>query len=108
MEISIVSRPCDLCSGRGLLRPRCLCPLCEGAGHVPRLRLVVPVVAAAEALAFDGPWWTRLLVTGAESSEGRTVARGVTESGRAVTTLLRPGALTRARHALFEEKGSAT
>jgi hypothetical protein len=104
---NIRSLLCTLCGGRGLIRPGSLCPRCEGAGHVPRLSVAIPVVGRRQALPSDGPCWLRLAVLSTERlADGRVLAHGIGDEGRPATAILEARALAEAGTVLFSEIGT--
>ena len=94
---------CGVCGGAGLLAPDRLCPACECDGRVQPIEFTVPVLTPADALAVDTTWWSRLAVLSIESRRNRLVARGICDTGRELSVLVRPGALARVRRVTFAE-----
>ncbi|HLK90201.1 MAG TPA: hypothetical protein VKZ18_09925 [Polyangia bacterium] len=106
IPVSRATVRCTRCRAFGVLPEGGVCPICEGAGDLPRLIVPLKIVAAADLVPAPDMAFRRLAVMLSEhTDDGRVVVRGVTDQGLGLVASLPEARFREIAHVEFLESG---
>ena len=98
---------CTRCQAFGVLPQGGVCPICEGAGELPRLAIPIKIVAASDLTPTPDMAFRRLAVMLTEhTDDGRVVVRGVTDAGLGLVAAMPAARFAEIAHVEFVESGT--